>query len=189
MFIVAIIDIVDTIIINSRCVFFLIIINLIILCFYMENKLCLLVAFQKNFSRKNNKTSKKKYQKTTNFQRAFPWMIIGLHIFKTTLAATYNPEPLLVRSLLGPRVEWNSSVLFASDLKNGFEKLGDKNLKPFFREILSHFFAEWVSSYCTIYTSPVALKIMSTSFTIFIWKQTNIQTMTNIIKKTFSSCA
>jgi len=26
-------------------------------------------------------------------------------IFKTTLAATYNPEPLLVRSLLGPRVE------------------------------------------------------------------------------------
>jgi len=105
MFIVAIIDIVDTIIINSRCVFFLIIINLIILYFYMENKLCLLVAFQKNFSRKNNKTSKKKYQKTTNFQRAFPWMIIGLHIFKTTLAATYNPEPLLVRSLLGPRVE------------------------------------------------------------------------------------
>jgi len=105
IFIVAIIDIVDTIIINSRCVFFLIIINLIILCFYMENKLCLLVAFQKNFSRKNNKTSKKKYQKTTNFQRAFPWIIIGLHIFKTTLAATYNPEPLLVRSLLGPRVE------------------------------------------------------------------------------------
>jgi len=35
----------------------------------MENKLCLLVAFQKNFLEKNNKTSKKKYQKTTNFQR------------------------------------------------------------------------------------------------------------------------
>jgi len=71
----------------------------------MENKLCLLVAFQKKISRKNNKTSKKKCQKSTNFQRAFPWIIIGLHIFKTTLAATYTPEPLLVRSLLGPRVE------------------------------------------------------------------------------------
>jgi len=110
----------------------------------MENKLCLLVAFQKKISRKNNKTSKKKCQKSTNFQRAFPWIIIGLHIFKTTLAATYTPEPLLVRSLLGPRVEWNSSVLFASHLKNGFEKLGDKNLKPFFsRNSLP--FLRWVS--------------------------------------------
>jgi len=35
---VAIIDIVDTIIINSRCVFFLIIINLIILCFFYEKQ-------------------------------------------------------------------------------------------------------------------------------------------------------
>lgn len=147
-------------------------------------------SFSKNFSRKNNKTSKKKYQKTTNFQRAFPWITIGLHIFKTTLAATYNPEPLLVRSLLGPRVEWNSSVLFASVLKNGFEKLGDKNLKPFFREILSHFFAEWVSSYCTIYTSPVALK-NHVYFFYNIYMKTNKHTNNDEYhqKKTFSSCA
>jgi len=64
MFIVAIIDIVDTIIINSRCVFFfLIIINLIILCFYMENKLCLLVAFQKNFLEKITKHLKRNIRK------------------------------------------------------------------------------------------------------------------------------
>jgi len=136
MFIVAIIDIVDTIIINSRCVFFLIIINLIILCFLYGKQTLPFSSFSKKFSRKNNKTSKKKYQKTTNFQRAFPWIIIGLHIFKTTLAATYNPEPLLVRSLLGPRVEWNSSVLFASVLKKMV-------LKNSVIKIWNHFFANF----------------------------------------------